>query len=100
MNHLVLIPGLNDLAAVTEVLVSKVNPGGFWVGMGKKVKKSNSRISLIRESKETELSSATAGVKALRLYLIRDMDLEDDYVFLLCLPALLLKVLIRRWPCW
>jgi len=40
-----------------------VNPGGFWVGIGKKVKKSNSRISLIRESKETELSSAAAGVR-------------------------------------
>ena len=65
MNHLVLIPGLNDLVAVTEVLVSKVNPGVFWVGIEKKVKKSNSRIYLIRESKETELSSATTGVKAL-----------------------------------
>ena len=100
MNHLVLIPGLNDLAAVTEFLVTKVNPGGFWVGIWEKMTKSNKRISLIKESKENELFSTTTDVKALQLYLIKDMDLEDDYVFLQCLPALLLKALIRRWPGW
>ena len=86
---------------MTEVLVSKVNPGGFWVGIGKKVKK----IKLEDfPDQGVEGDRIILGyrwrVKALRLYLIRDMDLEDDYVFLQCLPALLLKALIRRCPGW
>ena len=39
----------------------------------------------------------TAGVNLVPLNSVRDMDLEFGRVFLQYLPALLLKVLIRRW---
>ena len=78
-------------------LVSKENQDGLLVGTRKKVKKLILMIFPINELKETDSYSATAGVNVVPLNSVRDMDLEFGRVFLQYLPALLLKVLIRRW---
>ena len=78
-------------------MVSNGDQVGLLVGTRKKVKKFISMIFPINELKETDSYLATAGVNVVPFNSVRDMDLEFGRVFLQYLPALLMKVLIRRW---